>query len=210
MDVTLYSYWRSSASWRVRIILACKNIDYDYQAVNLLQGQNSSEDYLRNNPLGQVPTLVSSGFSLTQSLAIIHYLEQKYPEPALVPKSLNEMARMWEICEIINSGIQPLQNLPVLEKIESLGGNKKEWAQGVISEGFQSVEAILANTAGTCCIGDEVSVADACLVPQIYNARRFEVSLDQYPNINRISEHLATLPAFQKAHPDSQPDAVIV
>ena len=209
MDLTLYSYWRSSASWRVRIVLSLKNLEYDYHAINLMQGQNTSEEYLRNNPLGQVPTLVSSDFSLTQSLAIIHYLEQKYPDHSLVPKSLNEMARMWEICEIINSGIQPLQNSFFLSKIESLGGTGIEWAKGVISEGLQSVEAILVNTAGIYCIGNEISIADVCLVPQVYNARRFEGSVDQYPNIKRISDHLSTLPAFQKAHADSQSDTVI-
>ena len=207
MDITLYSYWRSSSSWRVRIVLACKGIEYNYQAVNLLQHENTDEQFLNKNPMGQVPTLVTPDIALGQSLAIIQYLEHKYPEPSLVPKDLVKMAKMWEICEIINSGIQPVQNLPVLEKIDQLGGNRKEWAQSVISEGLCSVEEILKTTSGLYCIGDEITIADACLIPQLYNARRFELSLDNFPYINAIADRLFQRPEFQRAHPDNQPDA---
>ncbi|OMJ79704.1 hypothetical protein SteCoe_20224 [Stentor coeruleus] len=209
MDLTLYGYWRSSASWRVRIALALKNIEFNYIPVNLLQGGNTSAEYLQKNPLGQVPTFVDGSFSLTQSFAIIHYIESKYPDGPLIPANIEQMARMWEIAEIVNSGIQPLQNLPILDLAEKSGISKKEWAQTVINEGFVAIEQILRNTAGNYCVGDQITVADICLVPQIYNAKRFEVDMSAFPIISRIGDALNLLPAFVKAHPDSQSDAVI-
>lgn len=209
MDLTLYGYWRSSASWRIRIVLALKNLDFNYVPVNLLQGGNISDEYLQKNPLGQVPFFVDGAFSLAQSLAIIHYIESKYPDRPLIPANIEQMAKVWEIAEIVNSGIQPLQNLPILDLAEKSGISKKEWAQSVIKEGFVAIEEILKNTAGNYCVGDMITVADICLVPQIYNAKRFEVDMSVFPIISRIGDALALLPAFIKAHPDSQPDAVI-
>jgi maleylacetoacetate isomerase len=207
MDVSLYSYWRSSCSWRVRIVLAHKNIDYTTIPIHLLQQKNVAPEYLEINPMGQVPALTYNNFTLFQSLAIIHYIELKHPEHSLLPACLEDQARVWEICEIINSGIQPLQNLPILELAEKAGISRKEWAQKVISEGLEAIEMILVHTAGTYCVGDSVSLADVCLVPQVYNAVRFEVDLGPFPNVSRINELCLTLSAFQKAHPSNQPDA---
>ena len=207
MDISLYSYWRSSCSWRVRIVLAHKNIDYATIPIHLLQQKNVAPEYLEKNPLGQVPALSYNNFTLSQSLAIIHYIEQKHPEHSLLPASLEDQARVWEICEIINSGIQPLQNLPILELAEKAGISRKEWAQKVISEGLEAIEGILVHTAGTYCVGDSVTLADACLIPQVYNAVRFEVDLSAFPNVSRINELCSTLSAFQKSHPSAQPDA---
>ena len=209
MEFTLYSFWRSSASWRVRIILSIKGLNYSYIPINLLKQDNITKNYLSINPLGQLPTLVKDNYSLTQSLAIANYLEAKYPNPPITPKDPELLGKMWEICEIINSSIQPLQNIYVLEKIESLGGNKKEWAQMAIINGFNSIEKILEKTSETYSIGKSITLADACLVPQVGNAKRFEVDLFPYPNIKRISDTLSSIESFKKAHPDSQPDAVV-
>lgn len=207
MDISLYSYWRSSCSWRVRTVLDYKNLDYTTIPIHLLQQNNVAPEYLEKNPLGQVPTLIYNNFSLTQSLAIIYYLESKHPEPSLLPQSLEDRARVWEICEIINSGIQPLQNLPILDLAEKAGMTKKEWAQKVISEGLHSIEQLISNTAGNFCLGDSVTLADVLLIPQVYNAKRFEVDLTSLPNISRINDYCLGLSYFQKSHPSSQPDA---
>ena len=192
----------------MRIVLALKNIEYSYQGINIVNGENLTLDYLQKNPLGQVPALVTPTISLTQSLAIIQYLEAVHPLPSLIPSSPYQLGKMWEICEIINSGIQPIQNNHILNKIESFGQNKKEWAQAVITEGLQSVENILKTTAGLYCIGDAVSIADVCLVPQVYNSLRFDLDINNFPIIKRVYESLLSLSAFQTSHPSNQPDAV--
>ena len=207
MDISLHTYWRSSCTWRVRIVLAFKNLEFNSIPIHLLQQKNLDPEYLAINPMGQVPFLVYNNFALSQSLAMMLYLEDKHPEPALVPASPEGKAKVWEVCEIINSGIQPLQNLNILVLAEKAGLTRTQWAQQVISEGLYAVEKIIEKTAGVFCFGDNLTLADACLVPQVYNARRFEVDLTQYPTIVRVSEHCATLPAFQKSHPSAQPDA---
>lgn len=135
------------------------------------------------------------------------YLEDKHPEPALNLKSPEDKAKVWEVCEIINSGIQPLQNVNILALAEKAGLTRTEWAQQVISEGLYAVEKIIEKTAGEFCFGDVATFADACLVPQVYNARRFDVDLTQFPTVLRVSDHCSSLPAFQKSHPSAQPDA---
>ncbi|XP_063097640.1 maleylacetoacetate isomerase isoform X3 [Cavia porcellus] len=202
----LYSYFRSSCSWRVRIALALKGIDYETVPVHLIKdgGQQFSEKFQTLNPMKQVPTLKIDGLTISQSLAIIEYLEETRPTPRLLPQDPKKRASVRMISDLIASGIQPLQNLSVLNEV----GTEKQlsWAQKVISSGFNALEQILQSTAGKCCIGDEVSMADLCLVPQVANAERFKVNLNPYPTISRINKTLLALEAFQVSHPSRQPD----
>ncbi|XP_075568887.1 maleylacetoacetate isomerase isoform X1 [Pelecanus crispus] len=201
----LYGYFRSSCSWRVRIALALKGISYDLVPVNLLNdgGQQFSPEFKEVNPMRQVPALKIDGITLSQSLAIIHYLEDTRPNPRLLPQDPKKRAQVRMIADHIASGIQPLQNLRVLKE---MGEKKKEWAQNCISSGFQALEQILQHTAGRYCVGDEVSMADLCLVPQVANAERFEVDMGPYPTISRINKALLELEAFKVSHPSRQPD----
>ncbi|XP_009673944.1 maleylacetoacetate isomerase isoform X3 [Struthio camelus] len=201
----LYSYFRSSCSWRVRIALALKRIAYDQVPVNLLKdgGQQFSAEFKALNPMQQVPALKIDGITLSQSLAIIHYLEDTRPNPRLLPQDAKKRAQVRMISDHIVSGIQPLQNLSILQQI---GEKKMEWAQRYITSGFQALEQILQHTAGRYCVGDEVSMADLCLVPQVFNAERYKVDLAPYPTITRINKALLELEAFKVSHPSRQPD----
>ncbi|XP_015784365.1 probable maleylacetoacetate isomerase 2 [Tetranychus urticae] len=209
----LYSYWRSSCSYRVRIALALKEIPYEYLTVNLIKdgGEQKKPDFLKVNPLGFIPALVvnkdNQKYTLFESMAIIDYLESYKPEPSIYPKDPIDRANAIAITEAINSGIQPLQNLFVLAEIEKLGGSKAEWAHRLIDNKFKSLESILATTSGKYCVKDTISIADVFLVPQVYNARRFNVDMNQFPIINRISQLLEEHEAFKAAHPSAQPDA---
>ncbi|XP_066854252.1 maleylacetoacetate isomerase isoform X1 [Anser cygnoides] len=201
----LYGYFRSSCSWRVRIALALKGIAYDQVPVNLLKdgGQQFSAEFKAVNPMQQVPALKIDGITLSQSLAIIHYLEDTRPNPRLLPQDPKKRAQVRMISDHIASGIQPLQNLKVLKQ---MGERKTEWAQKCIASGFQALEQVLQQTAGRYCVGDEVSMADLCLVPQVANAERFNVDLGPYPTITRINKALLELEAFKVSHPSQQPD----
>ncbi|KAI6067916.1 Maleylacetoacetate isomerase [Aix galericulata] len=201
----LYGYFRSSCSWRVRIALALKGIAYDQVPVNLLKdgGQQLSAEFKAVNPMQQVPALKIDGITLSQSLAIIHYLEDTRPNPRLLPQDPKKRAQVRMISDHIASGIQPLQNLSVLKQ---MGERKMEWAQKCIASGFQALEQVLQQTAGRYCVGDEVSMADLCLVPQVANAERFNVDLGPYPTITRINKALLELEAFKVSHPSRQPD----
>ncbi|XP_063589424.1 probable maleylacetoacetate isomerase 2 isoform X2 [Penaeus indicus] len=199
----LYSYFRSSCSWRVRIALAHKGVDYEYRAINLLKQEQVSDEYKKLNPLGQVPALIVNENTLTQSISILEYLEEAFPQKPLLPKDLLKRAKVREVCEIIGSGIQPLQNLAVLQKI---GETKMEWGHFYIQNGFVALEQVLANSAGKYCVGDEVTIADCCLVPQVYNANRFKVDMAAFPVISRVHDALMSLDAFKAAHPSQQPD----
>jgi maleylpyruvate isomerase len=212
----LRGYWRSSATWRVRIALHLKGIDFDDRPVHLIRdgGEQHHADYTRLNPLAQVPTLqLPDGALLTQSLAIIDYLEQLYPSPPLYPKDPLQRARAIQLAEIVNSGIQPLQNLSLLQKISrDYQADKAAWGREVIARGLSALETILrssapeANPSGFL-IGDEPTIADLCLIPQLYNARRFKVDLSNLPRLLIAEEACAQLPAFMAAHPDVQRDA---
>ncbi|ELU01132.1 hypothetical protein CAPTEDRAFT_17982 [Capitella teleta] len=207
----LYSYFRSSASWRVRIALAIKGIDYEYRAVNLIKdgGQQRTSEYKERNPMAQVPALVIDGVTLTQSLAIIEYIEETRPENPIHPKDPVARAQARKLAEIINSGIQPIQNLSVLQHVEKLTSrpeSKAEWGHFFINKGFVALEKEIAQTAGKYSVGDTVTIADLCLVPQVYNANRFKVDLDAFPTIKRVAAALAELDAFKKADPVAQPD----
>lgn len=202
----LYSYFRSSCSWRVRIALVLKGIDYDTVPVNLIKdgGQQFSEEFQVLNPMKQVPALKIDGITVGQSLAIIEYLEETRPTPRLLPQDPKKRVLVRMISDLIAGGIQPLQNLSVLKQV----GEQQQlaWAQKAISSGFDALEEILRNTAGKYCVGDEVTMADLCLVPQVANANRFKVDITPYPIISRINKSLMTLDAFQVTHPSRQPD----
>lgn len=212
-QLRLYSYWRSSCSWRVRIALELQERAYDYVAVHLVKdgGEQLGDDYTARNPMQQVPTLewIEGGQvqRMTQSLAILEMLSER--GPALWPDDPALRARGRELAEIVNSGIQPLQNLKVLKLVESLGGDRKAHGAEVIAKGLAAMERIAAGLplgGGPFLLGDAPSIADLCLVPQLYNAERFELALDAFPTLLRAREACAALPAFERAHPDKQPD----
>ncbi|CEF61101.1 Nitrogen permease regulator 2-like protein [Strongyloides ratti] len=205
----LYSYWRSSCSWRVRIALNLKNIDYEYKAVNLLKQENHANEYLKINSNGFVPTLVIDDSVLIESIAIIEYLNEKYPETCpLLPKSLIDRANVRAITLIISSSIQPIQNIGVLNYLSSDPEKKTEWGKHFITKGFTSLEKMLEKTHGKYCVGDNITIADICIPPQVYNANRFNVDMSKFPIISKINEELEKIEAFRKAHPSFQPDAV--
>ncbi|MEM9190244.1 MAG: maleylacetoacetate isomerase [Myxococcota bacterium] len=209
----LHSYWRSSCSWRVRIALELKALPYELVPVNLLEGAQRTPDYRARNPMGQVPALEvevdGATVSLAQSLPIIHYLDEVHPTPPLLPEHPLERQRARALAEIINSGIQPLQNLAVGQYLKAHQSELgvRTWSRHFVEKGFVALEAALQPTAGTYSVGDQVTLPDICLVPQVYNARRFELDLAPFPTITAIEANLAKLPAFEAAHPDRQPDA---
>lgn len=209
----LYSYFRSSSAYRVRIALHYKHIPFEYRAVHLIEngGEQHREAYKKLNPSEQIPCLVHHSRSIGQSVAIIEYLEEVEPTPPLFPSAPWEKAHVRQICEIFNSGIQPLHNLSLFQHLEKNFGLKTQeqkdaWAAHWIHEGFRGVEEILTQTAGACCMGDRVSAADLFLVPAVFAAERFKCTLEKYPTMKRINDHLVTLEAFKKAHPFNQPD----
>jgi maleylpyruvate isomerase len=215
MKLVLHNYWRSSASYRVRIALGLKKLDWEYVAVNIVagQGQQRSAEYREKNPMAQVPTLeVVEGDGtrrlITQSLPIIEYLEERWPEPHLLPADPFLRARARGLAEIVNSGIQPLQNLTVTQKVHAFGGDDKAWVKGFIADGLAAFEAQVKETAGRFCVGDAPTIADCALIPQLYSARRFGVPTEQFAYLCLIEKACDELPAFTAAHPDRQPDAV--
>lgn len=189
--------------------LAHKGIEYEYRAVNIIQDEQRDDSYLKINPIGQVPSLFIDDVTLTQSLAIIEYLDETRPEKPLLPRDPVKKAQVRRIAEIINSGIQPLQNLPVIGRIAEITGKDSEkavWAKYWINRGFQALESVLSQTAGKFAVGNEMTMADICVIIQIFNARRFGVDLTQFPIITRLETECGKLEAFQKAHPTKQPD----
>ncbi|KAJ8529694.1 hypothetical protein K7X08_036529 [Anisodus acutangulus] len=184
----LYSYWRSSCAFRVRIALNLKGLEYEYKAVNLLTGEQRDPEYLKLNPLGYVPTLVNGDAVIADSFAIIMYLEEKYPQRALLPQDLQKRAINYQAANIVAANIQPLQNLAVLKYIqEKVGPNETTpWVQTHIRKGFEALEKLLKDYAGKYATGDEVYVADLFLAPQIHAAiKRFEIDMNQFPTLLR-------------------------
>lgn len=210
----LYGYFRSSASYRVRIALNLKGLNAAQIPVNLLKGEQKSDAYKKVNPQGLVPALITdSGVVLTQSMAIIEYLEETHPgNPALLPKDAEGRARVRAISQAIACEIAPINNLAIqrylVDKFGADEAAKTAWIQHWITSGFDAVETMLQDgKAGVFCHGDTPSMADCCLIPQIFNASRFNCSLMPYPTIRRIYEAAEAHPAFQAAHPSKQPDA---
>lgn len=207
----LYDYWRSSSAYRVRIALRLKGIEHEQLPVNLRQGVQRTLDYLAHNRQGLVPALETGAATLTQSLAIIEWLDETRPEPPLLPPGAEGRALARSLAQQIACEVQPLTNLRVLLYLNTrLGMDDRDvngWYRHWIAEGFASLEQRLAASAGTYCVGDQVTLADLCLVPQVYNARRYSCDLDPYPTILRIDAACQKLPAFAEAKPERQPDA---
>ena len=206
--IELYGYWRSSASYRVRIALNLKELEYATRVVHLVKngGEHHSDGYKKLNPQQLLPTLIDGEHTLTQSLAICEYLEEAYPERTrLLPESFAERAKVRAFAQAIACEIAPLGNLRVLNAVEELGGQKAEWSRKWMATTFQALESQVRDSAY--CVGETVTMAECFLVPQMYNARRWELDLTPYPNLVRIDAQCARLDAFMRAHPDRQPDA---
>jgi maleylpyruvate isomerase len=210
-----YDYWRSSSAWRVRIALNIKQITVERRSVNLAPGSGAQHTgpFRALNPMSQVPVLVITDppgppRTLTQSMAIVEYLEERFPSPPLLPADPWLRGRARQLGEMVNAGIQPMQNLSFLQRLEQSGlAAPKELARHHIARGLGAIEAVAGETAGRFLVGDAPTIADLYLVPQLYSGRRFDVDLSAFPQLLRIEASCAPLPAFAAAHPDVQPDA---
>ncbi|HET7334362.1 MAG TPA: maleylacetoacetate isomerase [Rhizomicrobium sp.] len=214
-EIVLYTYFRSSAAYRVRIALNLKGIKSESIYVHLLKdgGQQHSEDYLKHNPQGLVPTLRHNEYDIGQSLAILEYLEEVFPEPSLLPGDVYGRARARQLAYVVACDIHPLNNLRMLQRLRDEYGldeaARQDWQQHWIKLGFIALEKMLVGSkhTGKFCHGDTPTIADICLIPQMFNARRVELDLTPYPTLRRIDEAANTLPAFADAAPMVQPDA---
>lgn len=209
----LYGYYRSSAAYRVRIALNLKGIAAEHAFVHLRLDQHRQPDFAAINPQRFVPALVDGGHTLTQSLAILEYLEETHPAPPLLPADAAGRARVRALAQLVACDIHPLNNLRVLRHLGTALGMdeaaRNVWYHHWIAEGFAALEAMLAGhpTTGRLCHGDEPTLADLCLVPQVYNAERFACDLVPYPTIRRVAAAARAIPAFADAAPERQPDA---
>lgn len=237
MKLVLHNYWRSSASHRVRIGLALKGLAYEYVAVNIVKDGQHADAYRAKNPMAQVPTLEvteddGTVWTITQSLPILEYLDERWPAPWLLPpatadaidpalqaKHARQMwwlrARARAMAEVINSGIQPLQNLSVTRAIKKLGADDAAWPRSFIATGLAAYEQLVRDTYAAAgdpdvefSAGQAPTIADCCLIPQLASARRFGVDYSQHELLVRIEKHCLALPAFANAAPEQQPDAV--
>lgn len=212
-QLTLYTYWRSSASHRVRIALGYKGLSYDPVYVNLLEGEQRSEAYKKTNPMGYVPCLSIDGVKYVESTAILELLEELYPDPPLLPSKPEDRARVRALVQIVNSGIQPLQNLVVLDRIGDDKEKRLDWLRHFITRGLTAWETLATRFAedsghkGPFAYGSTFTSADALLIPQLYAARRFGIDLTRFPTILRVDEATKDLPFVKAAYPDHQPDA---
>jgi maleylacetoacetate isomerase len=203
-----YDYWRSSACYRVRIALKLKGVDYEARQIDLREDEQKSADYRALNPQGLVPTLEIDGQRLTQSLAIINYLDQRFANVPLIPAAAAERSHVVALAMTVACDIHPLNNLRVLKYLKhELGHSQDEvdaWYRHWVREGLAALEAMAAPKAGKYLFGEGPTAADVCLVPQLYNARRFDVPLDDYPTLLRADENASKLEGFAAAHPDKQ------
>lgn len=213
--ITLYDYFRSTAAYRVRLALRLKDLSFTQIPIHLVRhgGEQFSAAFHLLNPQNKVPVLIDEKQPISQSLAIIEYLEERYPTPALLPKAIAERAYVRSIAQLIACDMHPLNNIRVLNYLSrDLGlteAQKNTWYAHWIRDGFTALETLLARMGltGKCCLGDTPTVADICLIPQVFNAHRFHCAMDEYPLINRIHTYCQTLPAFERARPEQQLDA---
>ena len=216
----LYTYWRSSAAYRARIALNIKGLEYEAIAKHLMRdgGEQRKDEYLALHPQGLVPALVDDGFVVPQSLAICEYLEEIHPEPRLLPGSARDRATVRGMALAIACDIHPLNNLSVLQylrgELRADDAAVSRWIAHWITRGFTALERWVAACAGPSaapsplfCYGTQVTLADVCLVPQVFNARRYSVDLTPFPRLTAIAAHLETLPTFERARPERQADA---
>lgn len=216
-SLTLKGYWRSSASWRVRVALNLKGLPYTDEPVHLVRdgGEQLKAPHLALNPLAQVPVLRVEGGALpagesrllTQSVAIMDLLDHIAPSPRMFPLDPWARARVLQLTEVINSGIQPLQNLSVLRRVAELGGSREEWAAGFIERGLSALEQMCSSGSCAFLAGEDPTAADAALVPQLYNARRFGLDVARFPRLCAVEGRCEELEAFRRARPEAQPDA---
>jgi maleylacetoacetate isomerase/maleylpyruvate isomerase len=210
MRLILHSAWRATAPYRVRIGLALKGLAYEYRAVDLLAGQQHGEGYRAVNPQGLTPALIADGVVMTQSLAILEWLEETHPDPALLPRAPADRAVARAMADIVACDIHPLNNTRVGAALAALGVSQADnvaWIRRWIVDGFSALEPMVARHGAGFCFGEAPGLADCCLVPQVYSARRFGVDLAPFPAIAAVAERAAAHPAFAAAHPDRQPDA---
>jgi maleylacetoacetate isomerase len=210
--LTLSTYWRSSCSYRVRIALGYKGLAYEPVFVDIVAGAQKTPEYRAKNPIGHVPTLTIDGVSYVESLPIMELLEELYPEPALLPKSPQDRARVRALAETINAGVQPLQNTSVLAYLGEDKEQRTTWLKHWITRGLTAFEALAVSgeqhgANGPFAFGSTLSLADCCLVPQVYAARRFGVDLTAFPRIVRAEAAAMELPFVAAAKPEAQPDA---
>lgn len=213
MSLILYGYWRSSAAYRVRIALNIKQLTYESRAVHLSKdgGEQHHATFHHLNPSELIPVLIDGEFHLNQSLAIIEYLDEIYPEPRLIPARGAERYQVKALALDIAADIHPINNLRILQYLSAelavSGDQKNTWYRHWIDTGFRGLEEKLSQTAGEFSVGNRLSLVDVCLVPQVYNAERFNLDMSCYPTLQRVAETLRALPAFVKAAPENQPDA---
>jgi maleylacetoacetate isomerase len=209
----LYTFWRSSAAYRVRIALNLKGLDYQAVPIHFRTdgGQHKTPEFLAKNPQGLLPLWQEQDWYLAQSLAILEYLEETHPEPSLLPRKPRERAEVRALTQVIACEIHPLNNLRVLAYLKQQLGQDdaavNQWYRHWVALGFGALEARFRSTAGVYCYGDNITLADCCLVPQVYNARRFDCDLSPYPEIVRIDQALCRLDAVRAAAPEQQADA---
>lgn len=210
-DLVLYGYWRSGTSYRARIALNLKGIGYETIPVNLLAGEQRSEMFLKINPQGLVPALVTPSSVLTQSTAIMEWLEETFPDPPLLPKTANDRAIVRAMSLTVACDIHPLNNVRILNylanELGADGSATSAWATKWISAGLEPIDKLIGRHGGKFAFGDTPTIADCHLVPQIYSAERFGVDLAAYPNVAEVVQRARSIPAFISAAPERQPDA---
>ena len=212
MSYSLRTYYRSSCSWRVRIALALKGVDASMIPVHLVKdgGEQHGLEHASLNPMRQLPVLLVGDQPISQSVAIIEYLEEVHPTPSLLPEDPLGRAQVREMVEVINSGIQPIQNLSVMQELAKQFEIDKEgtiaWSRGWITRGFEALESLVIRSHERYSWGDQVTIADVCLVPQIYNARRFGVEMSAFPTLLKVEKELNAIEAFATARPEVQGD----
>lgn len=208
-EYTLYSYFRSSCTARIRIVLNVKGIGYEQVAVNLLKDEHLSEEHRARNPSASVPLLVcgsEDNFLIGQSLAALEYIEEVHPDIPTLPSDPKSRAIVRALANIINADTQPVTNMRIMRRVKAIGGSAEDWNKELMADGLKAYETVAKKYSGKYSFGDTITIADACLLPAYWNAERYKVDLSPYPTINKIVDNLKENPAIVKSHPFSQPD----